>query len=213
MEEIKSYLRTIIRFFKFRKIDRQLKEKYWMEIKRELIANLKVIGNRSELIDKFPKDATVAEVGVAEGDFSDEILQISKPQKFILIDPWDSRRYGEKLLTNIKSKFSKEINEKTIEIKRGYSTVELAKFPDGYFDWIYIDANHSFENVMDDLEIASQKVKKNGIISGHDYTRWSGVQRFGVVEAVNTFCNEEKWNFIYLTNEPHRHLSFAIQRS
>jgi hypothetical protein len=41
---------------------------------------------------------------------------------------------------------------------------------------------------------------------------WNGGVRYGVVEAANEFCVRHDWEFIFLTAETHRHLSFAIRQ-
>lgn len=51
-------------------------------------------------------------------------------------------------------------------------------FPNNFFDLIYIDANHSYEEVKKDIINWMPKLKKTGIIAGHDYDRgWPGVIR------------------------------------
>jgi hypothetical protein len=42
-------------------------------------------------------------------------------------------------------------------------------FPDGYFDLVYIDASHFYEDAKEDITIWLPKVKEGGFISGHDY--------------------------------------------
>lgn len=48
-----------------------------------------------------------------------------------------------------------------------YNVVD--KFENDSIDFIYIDGSHSEENVRRDLELYLPKLKKNGIIAGHDY--------------------------------------------
>ena len=43
------------------------------------------------------------------------------------------------------------------------------KFENDSIDFIYIDGSHSEENVRRDVELYLPKLKKNGIIAGHDY--------------------------------------------
>ena len=43
---------------------------------------------RENFLRFLPKNAVVAEIGVATGDFSAQILALSKPKRFHLIDPW-----------------------------------------------------------------------------------------------------------------------------
>lgn len=45
----------------------------------------------------------------------------------------------------------------------------LAQFPDRSLDFVYIDGNHKYGHVAMDLTEWSQKIKKGGVISGHDY--------------------------------------------
>lgn len=80
-------------------------------------------------------------------------------------------------------------------------------------DWVYIDAAHDYDSVARDLAVAARKIKSGGFICGHDHTRWGvkGLYRFGVVEAVNIFCQKEGWELVCLTNESHRHLSFMLR--
>ena len=48
-------------------------------------------------------------------------------------------------------------------------------------DFAYIDGNHHYEYVKEDIQICLKKIKNDGIISGHDYCEESP----GVIKAVN----------------------------
>ena len=48
-------------------------------------------------------------------------------------------------------------------------------------DVIYIDGDHRYDFVLKDIELSLRKIKKNGIISGHDYNN----NDIGVINAVN----------------------------
>lgn len=52
---------------------------------------------------------------------------------------------------------------------RKSSMDSLADFKDESLDFVYIDSNHQFRYIAEDLYEWSKKVKKGGIISGHDY--------------------------------------------
>ena len=45
-----------------------------------------------------------------------------------------------------------------------------ARFDDGSIDWIFIDADHSYQSVARDIETWAAKLRPGGILSGHDYT-------------------------------------------
>lgn len=56
---------------------------------------------------------------------------------------------------------------------------------DDSLDFVFIDAEHTYEGVSGDIEAWARKVKPGGIVSGHDYNeqKWPGVWR-----AVNEYC-------------------------
>ncbi|MBK9175525.1 MAG: class I SAM-dependent methyltransferase [Flavobacteriales bacterium] len=169
--------------------------------------------NRAAFLDMLPKGGIVAEAGVDRGDFSARILAITKPKKLHLIDIWGSKRYHGGLQQSVRQRFASEIASGLAQIDLGWSTAVLEQFPDGYFDWIYIDTDHGYKVTAAELAIARTKVKPSGIIAGHDYVtgNWDGGVRYGVVEAVHEFCVKHDWELVLLTHETDRHLSFAIR--
>ena len=67
-------------------------------------------------------------------------------------------------------------------------------FPNEYFDWIYIDASHRYEDVLNDLEMARLKVKLDGLILGDDYVNVVGKWDDDVIRAVDDFAK----NMLYI---------------
>lgn len=195
--------------------DRQLRADEAHELPAGHIRGLRVVPARRDLLELLPKGAVMAEVGVAFGDFSREILDVCAPRKLYLIDLWDpdEPRYGVAAMESTRRVAARELESGVAELKRGFSWDAIATLPDASLDWVYLDAAHDFDSVRKDLEAVLPKMREGGIISGHDYTRWSsaGVHRFGVVEAVNGFCLREGWEMVYLTNESDRHVSYAIR--
>ena len=97
------------------------------------------------------------------------------------------------------NKFDREIQAGQVNVHLGYSTGVLEKFPNEYFDWIYIDGNHLYEYVKKDLELSFQKVKSGGYIAGDDYTDggwWEG----GVKKAVDEFSNNQAIRLVEICN-------------
>ena len=183
-----------------------------MELNSEHLRDLRVVIDREAMLQLLPDHAVVAELGVDEGDFSDKILRLARPRELHLIDPWDSDRYDDGKLKGVLERFRKEIASGIVNINRGTSVEELKKFPDGYFDWIYIDTTHSYETTVEELETGRNKVKAGGIIAGHDYTvgNINKQLRYGVIQAVHEFCNEHNWKMVCLTHESNRYLSYAL---
>lgn len=62
------------------------------------------------------------------------------------------------------------------------STQAAKSFKDESIDFVFIDASHTYEAVLNDIKAWFPKVKFGGIIAGHDYH-----PKFGVIQAVNEF--------------------------
>ena len=170
------------------KSSKELNDKQWRVILSYLLTNvqhvqdIEIIEGRHVMLNKLPKDAICAELGVAKGDFSKNMLRITDPKKLHLIDIW-----GGKMWPYIEEKFKKETELGRVVLHKQKTEEAVENFPDGYFDWIYIDANHTYDFIHKDLEMYRPKMKKGGIIAGHDY--W--VNRFdGVIKAVNEMIGE-----------------------
>lgn len=175
----------------------------------------------SDFVDHMPKNAIAVEVGVQGGGFADSMLKRSNPQRLYLIDCWqyqDPAVYDdgdsnlsdleqEKLYQETKKRFA---HDSRVIILREFSKDAVSKFSDESLDWVYIDANHGYDAIKEDLELWWPKVKKGGILSGHDY---ADRQNFGVVQAVNEFLVQHQLYFSHLTKEQeHIYDSWAIQK-
>lgn len=184
------------------------------ELEEKHFQNLKAIGTRADLLKLMPKQGIVAEIGVANGDFSAQILSLSKPQKLHLIDSWNSNQYPSSLKQEVENRFEQLIRSNEVEINQGLSIDVSEQFDNEYFDWIYLDTSHSYTQTIEELQKYSEKISRNGIISGHDFIQgnWNGMVRYGVIEAVYEFCLKNDWEIIYLTMENKDHPSFAIKK-
>ncbi len=163
--------------------------------------------NRSELLHYLPKNSVGAELGVYLGEFSQELLNSVQPNKLYLIDVWDfiELSYKDKLMRNHKSQHS---NYRTVLKKfynipntfmiRSKTDIISEIFPTNFFDWVYIDADHSYEGCMNDLINCDPLVKNDGLILGHDYDQKSFP---GVIQAVQEFIQSRGYYLTYITNE------------
>ena len=177
--------------------------------------NCEIVLDRSALLAKVPKGGAAAEIGVNRGAFSEVILSVAEPEKLHLIDMWGSERYHQGLHAEVRRKFESEIAEGQVEIHNGkLSTEAVDEFADSYFDWVYLDTDHSYKVTKEELEAYAPKMKASGVIAGHDYVvgNWVKGSRYGVVEAVHEFCVAHDWELICVTAETMENRSFAIRR-
>jgi predicted O-methyltransferase YrrM len=85
-----------------------------------------------------------------------------------------------KMLENVTSRYGALAN---VTIRKGFSEAVLSSYPDDYFDWVYIDGDHSYDLVRRDVELSFDKVKRGGVIAGDDFF-WKRDDRMPVREAV-----------------------------
>lgn len=81
-------------------------------------------------------------------------------------------------------------NAPEIVIHRMTSIDAAQLFPHEFFDWVYIDGNHSYSEVLNDLRSWWPKVKPGGNLAGDDY-RWKDeLGTLSVKRAVMEFVKE-----------------------
>lgn len=129
------------------------------------------------------------EVGVERAVFSKIICQKSSGVNLYGVDPLEPYGdYRQHVSKERMDEFYKEVLEKMkpynyVHIRK-YSLDAVHEFPDESLDFVYIDANHSYESAKADIEAWAKKVKPGGIVSGHDYV---DRKDFGVKQAVNEY--------------------------
>jgi hypothetical protein len=157
------------------------------------VQNCRVVPDRFGLLTAcLPTNSICCEVGTDSGTFAKKIVELSNPSELHLIDI---------SFNNFKRHdFSSALASGTVILHEADSVVALNKFPNDYFDWIYIDGNHSYEGVSRDIKAAKRKIKPMGMLAFNDYMFWSHREfmSYGVMKAVNEFCLKEAWEIVYL---------------
>jgi Methyltransferase domain len=152
------------------------------------------------------REGVIAELGVAIGDFSDFLLNSLSPKQFVAIDLFalhtvpelwgqpTSEIFGSGLhIDQYRSRFARFGD--CLMVEQGVSWEVLARYPDRYFDMIYIDAGHEFEAVRNDTEVAVDKIRTDGVLIFNDYTMHNPDSGgpYGVVQNVNALVVESDW--------------------
>lgn len=151
---------------------------------------------RRELYKLLPNvgQAVCAEIGVAEGYNSAEMLSWGI-KKLYMIDAWETMSHlrGDAASPQDWHNANYEAAMERVkryqdryEVLRGPSARMAEMIPDDSLDLTHIDGDHSYEGVMADLVAYWPKMKRGGIISGHDYM----AAQYGVREAVRDFTKD-----------------------
>lgn len=136
------------------------------------------------IVNYFNGPAHFVEVGSFKGLSSSfmavEIINSGKSIKFDCVDTWggspEHNKNGAFEDRDVVSGTLYESFIKNMSPVEGYynairmSSIEAAKlYQDQSLDFVFIDALHDYDNVSADIKSWLPKIKKGGIISGHDY--------------------------------------------
>lgn len=142
---------------------------------------------------------SICELGVQEGENFMRMIE-HRPEIAVAVDSWiedgnagrNDCGYTQKELDAQYESFKVLVKDKPfVQVCREYTFDAAKHFPDEYFDLIYIDADHTYEACLKDIEDWYPKIKKGRFLTGDDY--WdvtapeTGV-RFEVIRAVNQFA-------------------------
>jgi hypothetical protein len=158
-----------------------------------------------------------AEIGVAEGNYSEVLLKANPECELLLVDPWHA--YSDNPQNKSEEKHSYAFNEmmrktdgyegRRVQMMTSMKAVQNVE--GSSLDFCYIDGHHSFDYVMQDLIQWSKRVRSGGIVSGDDLIRLDE-KRWGAgpIEAVNayvsahripiwfTFAGHKSWDFMFV---------------
>jgi len=150
-----------------------------------------------------------AEIGVDKGGFSNHLISKSNLRKIFCVDPWidnfgsgyievDFHPEGDARMKEAQTLLKPYIEVDRAELIRATGLEASAEFPDGYLDFVYIDADHSLEGIFHDIYAWTPKVRVGGIVAGHDYKDgpdsgmkdyWGKGLDFHVKTVVDHYCD------------------------
>lgn len=130
------------------------------------------------------------EIGVQRGRYSKWLCATIPGLELFCVDPWEVYdEYVEQHTEDqipVMNEFMEHAKERlapyNATLIKKYSMDAVKDFEDESLDFCFIDGNHSFEYVVDDIAAWSKKIKKGGIIAGHDYWNsadghyWAGIE-------------------------------------
>jgi len=137
----------------------------------------------------------VAEIGVHKGVTTAHIFDSCGDviEEYWAIDPFvpyeQMRADWDELYKNICSGMIKYPKLKALRLKSA-EAAEL--FPEQYFDLVFIDADHSYDAIKEDIRLWKPLVRKGGILSGHDYKAGGKFPFWGVKTAVDEIFEPEE---------------------
>lgn len=146
------------------------------------------------VVDRFPNGSTFVEVGswlgCSAAYMATRIKEENKQIHFFCVDTWRGSLGTDTTSDNIHAATLAEYNgdvfpcfRKNLQELNLYHLVTpyqmksvegATKFEPKQVDFVYIDAAHDYKSVLEDLVAWTPKIKRHGIIAGHDF-EWPGV--------------------------------------
>jgi hypothetical protein len=145
----------------------------------------------------------LCELGVFEGKHFDLLIE-HNPQLAVAVDAWrndgvlsrNDSGYSQETLDKMYENFAvKMLDKPFVKIFRDYTFNVVKLFPDEYFDLIYVDADHSYDGCLKDLQDWYPKVRKGGFFVGDDFRNLlapNTLSKIKVVKAVRKFTQLNK---------------------
>ena len=138
------------------------------------------------------KKLTCAEVGVWTGENAFNMLTIDPEMELHLIDDYtniavtDDNSQGNAEEVSEKARVRLEPFKDRVKFVYKQSEEAFLLYPDYYFDYVYIDGDHSYWGAYRDIKLWYPKVKVGGLLAGHDIGMPS------VAKAVLDFTIDER---------------------
>lgn len=157
----------------------------------------------AEIQRRMPTNADLrgVEVGIFQGTMSKALIiamprltlwmvdswlgNKQQPEPYRQIDDYHAKLSEQDQLTHMRTTWGKMASFGTRAIiMRQRSVDAAASFQDGLFDFVFIDADHSYEGCSSDIKAWMFTVKPGGWLCGHDYALETH-PKFGVKRAVD----------------------------
>jgi hypothetical protein len=166
-----------------------------------IVRTLRLRKDIPEMLTVLRLNKRFAELGVLRGRHFDNLMRM-KPEVAVGIDMWHGVRRTA-YLAELREKYK---DNPSVQLIKKRCEKAVRQFPDGHFDFVYVDASHSYAAVERDIRQWLPKIHSGGIIAGHDYTDKLSptsplVQPKGVVQAVNDAIEEYGLAFFHVTND------------
>ena len=141
------------------------------------------------------------EIGTDQGEYAEVLCKTIPNLRLDCIDPWKAEAYEEgyqpesnekqeyfdKRYQETKERLDPYISSEQLLLWRQTSMEAVNRYMDEFLDFVYIDGNHDFLNVTQDIHYWFKKVRPGGILSGHDYVRYPSRKFNHVQKVVNAY--------------------------
>ena len=150
--------------------------------------------NRAELAKHFAELGFQdgVEVGVADGFFSEVICKANPGVMLYCVDPWEfypgytTFKKNQAEFDALYEDAKKRLEPLGCALIRARGVEAAKEFGEEELDFVFLDGDHKYDAVKEDIATWAPKVRIGGIVSGHDYYLTRAGNR-GVIDAVDQY--------------------------
>jgi len=135
------------------------------------------------------------EIGVEAGIYSEVLCKANPNIDLYCVDSWKAYsgyrdHTSQSVMEDLYWTALKRLSPYRAEFIRKFSMHAVRDFNDNELDFVYIDGNHEFQHVVNDICEWTKKVRPGGIVAGHDYIRRkNNGYLMHVIPAVHAYCD------------------------
>lgn len=196
-------------------------------LRAEHMRDARLYADRIDLIAGLGLAAglTVGEIGVGLGDFSEHLLRTLQPKIFVGFDTFTLHQiptlWGKPTTELMSGRTHRAHYEsrlaawnRQLVVEEGPSRTTLARYDAAFFDLLYIDADHRYEAVRRDADLARTRVRPDGVLVFNDYIMFDHLTGgvYGVVPVVNRLVVEDGWQVVGLALQQHMFCDIALRK-
>lgn len=132
------------------------------------------------------------EIGVQAGRYFEALLATWHTAQLVFgVDPWSHQEIYEDTANVAQAEQNEFFNTCVRRVApygnayiiKGASPEVASEFPDNFFDFVYLDARHDYTSVLTDMAAFWPKLRRDGILAGHDYRNYA-----------KTYDGAQDWN-------------------
>jgi hypothetical protein len=143
-----------------------------------------------------------AEIGVWKGAFAAQFCTANRAMHMLCVDPWSSYPAWKDTKNEMPLPEAKlfmaaayrdarnRLEPLNTTIVRNHSKYAVKDVPDGSLDLVYIDGNHVYDAVTQDVTLWAPKVRSGGILAGHDFRDFANKPTIHVKQAVLDYTSK-----------------------
>lgn len=143
------------------------------------------------------------EIGVEKGLYSEVLCRSNPNIELDSIDAWTAYKgyrdhVSQEKIDGFYEKTKERLGKYNCKVIKAFSMDAVKEYDDESLDFVYIDGNHSYKYVLEDLTEWEKKVRIGGIVAGHDYRDGDGRWVCDVKKVVDEWVSKHEINPLFI---------------